>query len=90
MHTRLSVNLNKVALLRNQRDVGYPSVEEMARCVRTVQESDRRVLTEASGGVTIENIRAVAEAGVDIVSSGSITHSAKALDISLEVETVPA
>jgi pyridoxine 5-phosphate synthase len=31
MHTRLSVNLNKVALLRNQRDVGYPSVEEMAR-----------------------------------------------------------
>jgi pyridoxine 5-phosphate synthase len=31
MRTRLSVNLNKVALLRNQRDVGYPSVEEMAR-----------------------------------------------------------
>ena len=42
-------------------------------------------LTEASGGVTIENVRVIAETGVDLLSSGSITHSVKALDISLEV-----
>jgi nicotinate-nucleotide pyrophosphorylase (carboxylating) len=47
---------------------------------------DGRALTEASGGITIENIRAIAEAGVDLISSGSVTHSAKALDISLEIE----
>ena len=44
-----------------------------------------RALTEASGGVTIENVRVIAETGVDLLSSGSITHSVKALDISLEV-----
>ena len=44
-----------------------------------------RALTEASGGVTIENVREIAETGVDLLSSGSITHSVKALDISLEV-----
>jgi nicotinate-nucleotide pyrophosphorylase (carboxylating) len=42
-------------------------------------------LTEASGGITLANIRAVAETGVDIISLGALTHSAKALDISLEL-----
>jgi nicotinate-nucleotide pyrophosphorylase (carboxylating) len=46
-----------------------------------------RCLLEASGGVTIENVREIAETGVDFISSGSLTHSARALDISLEVET---
>lgn len=58
--------------------------EEMARAVALI---GRRAQTEASGGVTIDNIAAIARAGVDIVSSGSLTHSARALDISLEVET---
>jgi nicotinate-nucleotide pyrophosphorylase (carboxylating) len=60
------------------------SVEEMAQAVRLLKG---KAMTEASGGVTITNIRAVAEAGVDIISSGSVTHSAKALDISLDVES---
>jgi nicotinate-nucleotide pyrophosphorylase (carboxylating) len=55
----------------------------MARCVAMIAG---RALTEASGGVTIDNVRAIAESGVDIISSGSLTHSAKALDISLEIE----
>jgi nicotinate-nucleotide pyrophosphorylase (carboxylating) len=44
-----------------------------------------RALTEASGGITLATIRAVAEAGVDIISLGALTHSARALDISLEL-----
>jgi nicotinate-nucleotide pyrophosphorylase (carboxylating) len=60
------------------------SPAEMAEAVRQV---NGRALTEASGGVTIANIRAIAETGVDIISSGSLTHSARALDISLEIET---
>jgi len=46
-----------------------------------------RALIEASGGVTLENVRAIAETGVDRISVGGITHSAPALDISLELET---
>ena len=45
-----------------------------------------RALIEASGGITLENVRSVAEAGVDLISVGAITHSAKALDLSLELE----
>jgi len=44
-----------------------------------------RATLEASGGVTLENVRAVAESGVDFVSIGALTHSARALDVSLEV-----
>jgi nicotinate-nucleotide pyrophosphorylase (carboxylating) len=58
-------------------------VEEMRRVVTAARG---RALTEASGGVTLENVRAIAETGVDVISVGAITHSAPALDISLELE----
>ncbi len=41
-----------------------------------------RALVEASGGITLDNVRAFAEAGVDFISVGRLTHSAPALDIS--------
>lgn len=56
---------------------------EMKRCVDMIAG---RALTEASGGITAENARAIAETGVDIISSGALTHSAPALDISLDIE----
>lgn len=46
---------------------------------------DRRLETEASGGITYDNIRDYAEAGVDFISVGAITHSAVALDISMKL-----
>jgi len=46
-----------------------------------------RALIEASGGITLDKVRAVAETGVDFISVGALTHSVKALDISLEVES---
>lgn len=45
-----------------------------------------RVQTEASGNVTLETVRAIAETGVDFISSGALTHSVRALDVSLKVE----
>lgn len=42
---------------------------------------------EASGGITLETVRAVAETGVDFISVGALTHSARALDVSLEVQS---
>ena len=45
-----------------------------------------QVRTEASGGITLANVREVAKAGVNIISIGALTHSPQALDISLEIE----
>jgi nicotinate-nucleotide pyrophosphorylase (carboxylating) len=53
---------------------------------QVVELAGGRALIEASGGITLENVRSVAEAGVDLISVGAITHSAKALDLSLELE----
>ncbi len=57
--------------------------EQIREAVRLI---GGRALTEASGGITLENVRAIAETGVDRVSIGALTHSPKALDISLELE----
>lgn len=46
------------------------------------------ILLEASGGVTLESVRAIAEAGVDLISVGALTHSVKAVDLSLRLEAV--
>jgi nicotinate-nucleotide pyrophosphorylase (carboxylating) len=45
-----------------------------------------RAVVEASGGITLDTVRAVAETGVDLISIGGLTHSVKALDISLDLE----
>jgi len=59
------------------------SPDEMRRVVNLVPS---QVKIEASGGITLANVRAAAMAGVDVISIGALTHSAKALDISLELE----
>jgi nicotinate-nucleotide pyrophosphorylase (carboxylating) len=57
--------------------------ETMREAVNLVEH---RALLEASGGITDETLRAVAETGVDIISIGALTHSVKALDISMKIE----
>jgi nicotinate-nucleotide pyrophosphorylase (carboxylating) len=52
---------------------------------KAVGRIDHSVEVEASGGITLETIRAVAETGVDFISVGALTHSVKGLDISLEL-----
>lgn len=51
-----------------------------------VRRAGGRALLEASGGITLDTVRAVAETGVDLISAGALTHSAPALDISLELD----
>jgi len=53
---------------------------------RAVSQLPKGVRTEASGGVDLDNVREIAETGVDIISVGALTHSMKALDISLEID----
>jgi nicotinate-nucleotide pyrophosphorylase (carboxylating) len=59
------------------------NLEDMREAVKSI---NGRALIEASGGITLDNVRAVAETGVDFISIGALTHSAKALDINLELE----
>jgi nicotinate-nucleotide pyrophosphorylase (carboxylating) len=58
--------------------------EEMKKVVTLV---NGRARLEASGGITLETVRRVAETGVDMISVGALTHSYRSLDISLEMET---
>ena len=52
---------------------------------KAVKISAGRVILEASGGIKMENVREIAEAGVDLISVGALTHSAKSVDISLKI-----
>ena len=58
------------------------NVEEMIKAVKLI---NGRCKIEASGGVNLSNIKTIAETGVDYISVGGLTHSVKALDISLEI-----
>ncbi|MGE5174529.1 MAG: carboxylating nicotinate-nucleotide diphosphorylase [Betaproteobacteria bacterium] len=59
------------------------SIDMMREAVKLIAG---RALVEASGNVTLETIRAIAETGVDFISSGSLTHSAPAADISMKIK----
>ncbi len=58
------------------------SLDDMCQAVKMIHG---RALIEASGGITLDKVRLVAETGVNFISIGALTHSARALDISLEL-----
>ncbi len=65
-------------------------LERVREAVRLIAGHDPRPEIEASGGVTLANVRELAETGVDYISVGALTHSAPALDLSLTVWKVEA
>jgi nicotinate-nucleotide pyrophosphorylase (carboxylating) len=87
---KLEIEVTTVDEAREALDAGATSLLldnmslENMRCV--VALAGGRATLEASGNVTLENVRAIAETGVDYISVGWITHSAPALDISLEID----
>ena len=60
------------------------TIEELRAAVKLI---NGRIQTEASGGITLENIREVAETGVDYISAGALTHSARSVDISMKIQS---
>lgn len=64
------------------------TLPEVRKFVRLVRGSG--IFVEASGGITLRNIRRYARTGVDVLSVGAVTHSAPALDISLKIEKRPS
>lgn len=89
LHLRIEVETRNLAEVEETLEVGgvdvimldNMSLDLMREAVFLI---DGRAQTEASGGITAETIRKVAETGVDFVSVGALTHSVKSLDISLK------
>jgi nicotinate-nucleotide pyrophosphorylase (carboxylating) len=85
----LELECDTLDQVREALDAGVDAIlldnmtpDELCEAVRLV---DGRARLEASGGVTLESIRRVAETGVDEISVGALTHSARSLDVSLEL-----
>lgn len=57
-------------------------IKAMSDAVKLI---DGKAVVEASGGINLSTVRAVAETGVDLISVGSLTHSVQGLDISLDI-----
>lgn len=62
--------------------------ENVQEAVGIARARNDKIVLEASGGITLENVRRYAEAGVDWISVGALTHSAPAADLSLEIEPI--
>jgi nicotinate-nucleotide pyrophosphorylase (carboxylating) len=63
------------------------TLEQLRKAVALRNQRSPRLLLEASGGITLDTVRAVAETGVDRISVGAVTHSAPALDLAVDFET---
>ncbi len=87
---KLEVEVDTLAQLDEALAAGVDAVLLDNMDLDTLREAVRRArgraLTEASGGIRPENVRAVAETGVDLVSLGWLTHSAPALDVALDLD----
>jgi nicotinate-nucleotide pyrophosphorylase (carboxylating) len=59
---------------------------ELPLLSEAVATINQRYETEASGGVTLQTVRKIAETGVDFISVGALTHSAGSLDLSLKIQ----
>ena len=62
------------------------SPEQTASFVEIAHKASINITLESSGGISLENVRAYAEAGVDLISVGALTHSARAMDISFKIK----
>ena len=61
------------------------SVEDVKKAAERCSRSNRRIPLECAGGIVLDNVRAYADAGVDFISVGALTHSAVVTDMSLRV-----
>ncbi|GKU24689.1 carboxylating nicotinate-nucleotide diphosphorylase [Clostridium folliculivorans] len=85
---KIEVEVEDLTQLQEALDAGADiimldnmNIETMTKAVQII---NKKALTEASGNITIENIRTVAMTGVDYISSGTLTHSSNILDLSLK------
>jgi nicotinate-nucleotide pyrophosphorylase (carboxylating) len=63
---------------------------KVKQSIERIKKENRWIPTEASGGIVLENIRGYAETGVDFISVGALTHSARAADITMSIDAEPS
>lgn len=92
---KIEVEVTNWAQLREAIEAGADIVmldnqtpEEAAKLVEMARNLNPSVLIEASGGMDLDRVRSYAEAGVDLISVGRLTHSARAVDISFKIQTL--
>lgn len=92
---KIEVEISNWAQLREALEAGADIVmldnqtpEEARKLVEMARQINPAVLLEASGGMDLERVRSFAEAGVDLISVGRLTHSARAVDISFKIQTI--
>lgn len=90
---KIEVEITNWAQLREAIEAGAEIVmldnqtpEEAAKLVQMARDLNPNVMIEASGGMDLDRVRSFAEAGVDLISVGRITHSARAVDISFKIQ----
>jgi len=91
---KIEVEITNWAQLREAIEAGAEIVmldnqtpEETAKLVKMSRDMNPNVLIEASGGMDLDRVRSYAEAGVDLISVGRLTHSARAVDISFKIQS---
>jgi nicotinate-nucleotide pyrophosphorylase (carboxylating) len=92
---KIEVEVTNWAQLREAIDAGADIVmldnqtpDEARKLVEMSRNLNPSVLIEASGNMSLDTVRAYGEAGVDLISVGKITHSARAVDISFKIQTI--
>jgi nicotinate-nucleotide pyrophosphorylase (carboxylating) len=88
---KIEIEVDSLEQLREVLDTGLADVVlldnfDVPRLREAVAMVKGKLVTEASGGITLETVGAIAETGVDYVSSGALTHSVINLDIGLDIE----
>lgn len=92
---KIEVEADTLAQVRQALDAGAEiilldnmSLSQLRQAVKMTKDHTRmRTKTEASGGVNLQTVRAIAQTGVDFISVGALTHSARAVDIALDFES---
>ena len=92
---KIEIEITNWAQLREAIEAGADIImldnqtpDEAAKLVQMARDMNPNVLIEASGGMDLERVRSFADAGVDLISVGRLTHSARAVDISFKIQTV--
>ncbi len=88
---KIEIEVDSLSQLKEVLDVGLADVVlidnfDLAAMKKAVDMVAGRLVIEASGGITLESAAAIAETGVDYLSSGALTHSVRNLDIGLDIE----
>ncbi|GAB6182761.1 carboxylating nicotinate-nucleotide diphosphorylase [Thermodesulfovibrio hydrogeniphilus] len=92
VHQKIEIEVKNLEELKEAIDEGAEIVMldnfDLDKMRKAVEFAKDKVLLEVSGGVTLENVREIASTGVDFISSGALTHSAPAVDISMKIVEV--